>query len=41
MGFDAGKWMEVAQDRVQWRTLILAMLKPSDSRTIRCYVGRW
>jgi hypothetical protein len=26
MGCDDGRWMELAQDRVQWRALILAVL---------------
>jgi hypothetical protein len=41
MGFKAGKWMELAQDHVQWRTLILAIIKLLVSHTTRYYVGRW
>jgi hypothetical protein len=26
MNFDDGRWMELAQNRVQWRALVLAML---------------
>jgi hypothetical protein len=26
MGCEDGRWMELAQDRVQWRTLVLAVL---------------
>jgi hypothetical protein len=26
MGCEAGRWMELALDRVQWRTLLLAVL---------------
>jgi hypothetical protein len=26
-GREYGRWMELAQDRVQWRALVLAMLK--------------
>jgi hypothetical protein len=26
MNFDDGRWMELAQDRVQWRALVLAVL---------------
>jgi hypothetical protein len=25
-GFEDGRWMELAQDRVQWRALVLAVL---------------
>jgi hypothetical protein len=26
MGYEDGRWMELAQNRVQWRALILAVL---------------
>jgi hypothetical protein len=26
MGCEDGRWMELAQDRVEWRALVLAML---------------
>jgi hypothetical protein len=28
IGFEDGRWMEQAQDRVQWLTLVLAVLTP-------------
>jgi hypothetical protein len=27
IGCEDGRWMELGQDRVQWRTLVLAVLK--------------
>ena len=30
---DDGRWMELAQDRVQWWVLLLAVLKPLCSAT--------
>jgi len=27
LGYEAGRWMELAQDRVQWRALAVAVLK--------------
>jgi hypothetical protein len=27
IGCEDGRWMELAQDRVQWRALVLAVLK--------------
>jgi hypothetical protein len=26
IGYENGRWMELAQDRVQWRALVLALL---------------
>jgi hypothetical protein len=50
---DDGRWMGLAQDRVQWRALVLAVLKlrvllperklisKMDLRKIGCEDGRW
>jgi hypothetical protein len=43
IGFEDGRWMELAQDRVQWRALILAVLElgvPLPESLLAAYVHR-
>jgi hypothetical protein len=52
-GCEDGKWLELVQDRVQWRALVLAVLNlrvlltesklisKMDLREIGCEDGRW
>ena len=53
MGCEDGSWMELAQDRVQWQALVLAVLNllvllpesqlisELDLKEIGCENGRW
>jgi hypothetical protein len=53
MGYEDGRWMELAEDRVQWQALLLAVLNllvllpesylisKMDLREIGCEDGRW
>jgi hypothetical protein len=52
MDCEVGRWMELAQDRVQWRVLVLAvpnlsfcyqsqLISKIDLREMVCDEGRW
>jgi hypothetical protein len=47
IGCEDGRWMELDQNRVQWRALVLAMLNIGvllpvlDDTEIGCEDGRW